>query len=110
MSATFEIKINAIRTSELHGLPNVIRQVDFVVKGTQDGQAFELPQVAEFDDPLADGGFIALESLTEADVIGFIESGFANLEAVKSHIQFVIDREIMKASLQPASLPWATTE
>jgi hypothetical protein len=107
MSAIFEIKINAIRTSELGGMVDVIRQVDFTVTGAQDGQSFALHQTAQFDDPLAEGGFIPLVSLTEANVVGFIESGFSNLDSVKAHIQFVLDKEIAKASLQSTPLPWS---
>jgi hypothetical protein len=109
MSATFEIKITAIRTSDFNGLTGVVRQVDFTVKGTQEGQTFELPQTVQFDEAFA-GAFIALEDLTKANVIGFVEQGFTNMEAVEAHIQFVLDKEIAKASLQSTPLPWSAAE
>lgn len=106
MSATFEIKINAIRTATVGELANVIRKVEFTVKGTEDGQNFELPQAVDLSEPAAET-FIQLASLTEANVVSFVEASFANMDAVKAHIQYVLDQEVAKAALQSAPLPWA---
>jgi len=108
MTATFEIKINAIRTGTVGELENVIKRVEFTVKGTEAGQTFELPQHIDLTDPETDQ-FIPLAEVTEAEVITWIETAFTNMAAVKAHIQYVIDRDIVKAGLTSAPLPWATT-
>lgn len=105
MSATFEIKINAIRTTTVNGLANVVKKVEFTVRGTEAGQTFELPQNVDLADP--GETFIPLESLSEANVISFVEANFNNMDGVKAHIQMVLDREVAKAALQSAPLPWA---
>ena len=47
MSATYEIKINGIRTGAVGNLTDVIRKVEFTVRGTEEGQSFELPQTVD---------------------------------------------------------------
>ena len=106
MSATFEIKINAIRTTTVGDLAGVIRKVEFTVKGIEEGQSFELPQTVDLGDP-APESFIQLASLTEADVVAFVEASATNMEGVKAHIQFVLDKEVAKAALTSTPMPWA---
>lgn len=106
MSATFETKINGIRTGNVGELTNVIRAVEFTVKGTEEGQTFELPQMVELSAPEA-ASFVPLAQVTEADVIGWVESNFLNMDAVKAHIQYVLSKEIAKASLTVTPMPWA---
>lgn len=106
MSALFEIKITAIRTASLGMLSDVVRRVEFIVRGVQAGQVFELPQQVELADP-ADGPFIELTQLSEADVVRFVEDNFHNMSAVKAHIQYVLDRNTQIALLEEKPLPWA---
>lgn len=107
MSATFEIKINAIRTGTVGELTDVIKRVDFTVKGTEQGQSFELPHSIEIADP-DPAQFIQLANVTEANVITWVEGNFPSMDSVKAHIQYVLDREVAKAALTEAPLPWAT--
>jgi len=107
MSATFEIKINAIRTGAVGNLADVVRKVEFTVKGTEEGQSFELPQAVDLGEPASES-FIQLSALTEANVVEFVESAFTNMDGVKAHIQFVLDKEVAKAALESKPLPWAT--
>ena len=106
MSATFEIKINAIRTGKVGELTNVIKKVEFTVKGTEEGQTFELPQTVDLADPEA-AAFKPIDTVGEADVVSWVEANFSNLDAVKAHIQYVLDKEVAKAALTSAPLPWA---
>lgn len=106
MSATFETKINAIRTGTVGELTNVVKRVEFTVKGTEQGQSFELPQSIEIADP-DPVAFIALASVTEANVIQWVNENFTNMGAVQAHIQSVLDKEVAKAALADSPLPWA---
>jgi len=106
MSATFKIKINAIRTGNVGDLPQVIRKVEFTVQGTENSQTFELPQTVDLSEPEA-SSFKPLSEVTESDVVNWVEANFANMEAVKLHIQTVLDREVAKAALEESPLPWA---
>ena len=106
MSAIFETKIIAIRAGAVGNLTDVIRKVEFTVKGTEQGQSFELPQVVDLSEPQAEG-FKPLAQVTEADVVAWVEQNFADMERVKSHIQLVLDREVAKAALESKPLPWA---
>lgn len=104
MSATFKITINSIRTTEING-NNVVKQVSFDVQGSQEGQQFSLPQTVELSDPDS-ATFKPLSELTEADVITWVEVNFLQMDSVKAHIQYVLDKQIAEASLKATPLPW----
>jgi hypothetical protein len=105
-TATFTIKVNGIRTATVGERANVVKQVDWTLKGTDAGQTFELPQTTQLADP--DGQpFIQLSDLTEADVIAWIEATETRLPGIKAHIQYVLDKEVAKATLAQTAMPWA---
>lgn len=106
MSATFETKINAIRTGAVGSLSDVIKRVEFTVKGTEQGQSFELPQTVELSEPDA-ASFKPLAQVTEADVVAWVEANFTNTDGVRAHIQYVLDRQVAAAVLEAKPLPWA---
>ena len=106
MSATYEIKINGIRTGAVGNLTDVIRKVEFTVRGTEEGQSFELPQTVDLTEPQAES-FKPLAQVTEVDVVAWVEENFTNMDGVKAHIQFVLDKEVAKAALESKPLPWA---
>ena len=103
---TFQIKITGLRTQTVNGIENAVKQVEWTMTGTEQGQTFELPQTTTVPDPQSDG-FVPLENLTEAEVIAWIEAHDIRIPAIQAHIQTVLDREVAKAALQPAVMPWA---
>lgn len=105
MSANFEIKIQSIRTATVNNLTNVIRKVEFIVIGSENGCTFQLFNNVDLAEP--DATFIEFNNLTEAQVIKFVEDNFENMDAVKAHIQYVLDREVAKAALELTLMPWA---
>lgn len=109
MTATFEIIINAIRTSTVGELSNVVKQVEWTLKGTQDGQAFDLPQKTVIADPSPEA-FIPLAQVTATNVATWVEENVDNLDAIKAHIQIVLDRQCQEAGLTQAALPWVPAE
>lgn len=104
-TATFTIKINAIRTVTVNGLENTVKQVDWTLVGEESSQKFELPQTTELADPASEG-FVPLANLTEAAVIAWIEATDTRIPGIKAHIQFVLDREVAKAALASTPMPW----
>lgn len=106
MAATFTIKINGIRTTTVGERANVVKQVDWTMSGEEASQKFELPQNTTLADP--DGqSFIDLANLTEAEVAAWVEATEPNIEGIKAHIQFVLDKEVAKIALAPTPMPWA---
>lgn len=105
-TATFIIKVNAIRTTSVGDLTDVVKQVEWTMVGTEAGKTFELPQTTTLQDP--DGQpFIPLANLTETQIASWIEATDTRLPGIKAHIQLVLDREIAKDQLQSKPLPWA---
>lgn len=106
MSATFTIKINGIRTATVNGLENTVKQVDWTMVGEEAGVSFELPQTTNLEDPDS-ANFVQLSSLTEAAVAAWVEATATNVDGIKAHIQFVLDKEVAKQSLASTPMPWA---
>ena len=105
-TATFTIKVNGIRTATVNGLENTVKQVDWTLVGEESGQKFELPHTTSLADPAAEG-FVPLANLTEAAVAAWIEATETRLPGIKAHIQFVLDKEVAKATLTSTAMPWA---
>jgi len=105
-TATFTIKVNAIRTATVNGLENTVKQVDWTLVGEESGQKFELPQTTSLADPASEG-FVPLANLTEAAVIAWIEATDTRIPGIKAHIQFVLDKEVAKSALAFTAMPWA---
>ena len=101
---SFTIKINGVRTEA----NDVISQVEFTVKGEDQGCYFELPQTLNLGAPGED--FIAFANLQPSDVERFIENDFKNMAAVKAHIQYVLDNEIATSKATSKPLPWLPVE
>ena len=106
MSATFTISVTKVYTATEGGLTDVVKKADWIMRGEQDGSRFELPQTTDMNaaDPEA---FVAFGSLGEENVIAWIEGACQNIDGIKAHIQFVLDRECAKAALSSPSMPWA---
>jgi hypothetical protein len=107
MSITYNIKVTAIATTTVGSLSGVIKRVDFSVKGTKDGYTYEIAESTELADPVAES-FTVLANVSEADVISWITTNYTNLDATKSHVEFMLDNIITKAQLVPTPLPWTT--
>jgi hypothetical protein len=104
-TATFTIKVNAIRTATIDGHAGAIKQVDWIMIGTESGQTFDLPQTTTLNDP--DGQpFIELANVTETEIIGWIEATDIRIPSIKQHIQYVLTKEIAAKSLTSTQLPW----
>lgn len=104
-TADFSFKVTGLSTITLGDKLNVVKQVDWILVGTEAGQTFELPQTTQLPDP--SDSFTPLDKLTEKEVIAWIESNETRLAGIKAHIQFVLDKEVAKASLVKAVMPWA---
>ena len=104
--ATFTIAINALRSTSVGDLRNVIKQVDWTLTGAHDRQSFSLPQTTTLADPdWAD--FIDLPDLTAAKVAQWIESTEPRLNGIKAHIQSVLNKYVAQATLTKTQMPWA---
>lgn len=104
--ATFTITINGIKTATVDGISDAVKQVDWTLKGELEGQTFELPQTTIVPDP-TEAGFIPLASLTPELIATWIEAHEDRMDAIKAHIQYVLDRQVIAATLTTTPLPWA---
>lgn len=109
MAITYTIKINGARVHTQGGLTDVVKEVDASMTGTDGEASFTLPfsvQLAEADAET----FTAFASLTEAQLVEWVEAETEKLESMKAHIALVVAKEVEKLALTQKPLPWASTE
>lgn len=106
---TYTTKINKVRCADQAGLPDVVKQVEFTLSGEDSGCKFDLPGVVKFDfddSALDPASFVQFSSLTEEQVLSWLESSPV-FGSVKSHVAMVVERMVAEAALAPKPLPWA---
>lgn len=104
----YTITIDGIRTATVGELTNVIKQADWTLTGTLEGESFSLPQKTEMGEADPEN-FIALEDITDpAIVAGWIEAAEPNIDAIKAHIQIVLERMVAEAATDSVAMPWAS--
>ena len=106
---TFKFIITGIRTLTVGDLTDVVRHIDWTLRGEEAGQHFDLPQQTALANPGSDG-FIPLSSLTEEQVILWIQENETRLSAIKEHIQYVLDKQVTQAQSTSTALPWVTAQ
>jgi hypothetical protein len=97
-------------------------KIDKMVRNTSDGGVVRVRAIASLTDgditvsdmvhasftpDASAGGFIAFDSLTEADVIGWVESSI-DVDAVTAGLQAKLDS--VKTPATATGMPWATEE
>ena len=102
----FTITPTAVRTNTVGTLVDAVKEIDWTMKGELDGQSFELPQTTVLSEPQAEA-FVPFASLTQTDLVSWIEASDERISSIKAHIQYVLDKQIASASLTAKSLPWA---
>lgn len=105
MAIVYSYSVTSIRVVAQGGLVDVVKEVEVNVTGTDGAAKFEHPITLDLAD--ADpSNFIAFQSLTEAQLVSWIES-HPLLDALKSHIAFIVAKEVDKLSMEQKPLPWA---
>lgn len=102
---TFTITPTAVRTTTVGDLTDVVKEIDWTMKGELDGQNFELPQTTVLSAPETEG-FVPFTSLTKEELVSWIEANDTRIDAIKGHIQLVLDKQFASASLTAKTLPW----
>lgn len=109
MSIDYEIKITDARVTTQGELSDVVKELAWVITGTEQGQSFSLPNVTRLGDADPEN-FTAYASATEADMVQWLEASETNMEAIKAHVAFVVERMVQQAALVQKPLPWAVED
>lgn len=105
MAIVYSYKVNGARVANEGGLTDVVKEVEVTVTGTDGAAKFELPVVVKLAEADA-SSFTTFDSLTEAQIIGWVEND-PSLDGTKAHIAYVVAKEVEKLSLENKPLPWA---
>jgi hypothetical protein len=101
----FETKIVAIKAGDFPEVTNFVKQVDFVVEGTEGELSFQIPNSVTFEDPKPGEAYTPYNTLKKQDVVAWVESS-PIYQPVKSHVEMVLKDMIVKAQFKPKELPW----
>jgi len=105
MSIVYSISINGVRVSAEGGLSDVVKEVEYTLTGTDSGCSFALPNRVKMEAANPDS-FIPFASLTEAQIVSWIEARPDLLDSSKAHIAYVVAKEVERAALEQKPLPW----
>lgn len=106
MAIDYSIEITRTRVKNENSLTNVVREVDFILTGTDRGCSFQLPVTLKLDAPDSNN-FIPFENLSKTEVENWIWSKDEELQSYKAHIAIVVGRETAKLGLEEKPMPWA---
>jgi len=93
-------------------LPNAVCQTYWKVTGTDEsGNTAEWSGATPFTAAnVPEASFTSFESLTEADVIGWIKAVVDGDPSYKAHIEEQLQKEIDQNAQTEATMPWATDD
>lgn len=106
MTITYTTKINSVKVKDIGEIKDVVKQVNFVLTGTEDGLTFELPNSIVLDDP-EPTNLVPFASLTQAIVEGWVET-HPQLFSMKGHIALVLEKMVEESRLKNTELPWSS--
>lgn len=109
MAITYTIKIHGARVHTQGELADVVKEVDAQMTGTDGEASFSLPFQIQLPEADAET-FTAFASLTEAQLVEWVEAQTEKLESIKAHIALVVEKEVEKLALTHKPLPWAPAE
>lgn len=105
MAVTYEYKIHALRVSNEGELTDVVKEVDISVIGTDEECQFSVPTTIRLTSPES-ASFVNFETLTEAEVLTWLESYENSLAPHKAHVESVLVIEVQKNKLTKKDFPW----
>jgi hypothetical protein len=106
MAIVYTISVNGLRVVSEDGLTDVVKEVDVQMTGTDSGSSFALPFTVPLG-PADPDNFTAFGTLTEAELVSWVEAQTDVLTPYKAHIAMVVEKEVAKAALTAKPLPWA---
>lgn len=105
MALEYAYKVTAVRVVAQGDLPDVVREVEVNITGTDGAASFTLPATLQLTEASAET-FTPFVELTEAQILAWVEAAPA-LEPVKAHVALVVAKEVERLSMQQKPLPWA---
>tara|TARA_R100000231_G_scaffold33130_1_gene28957 strand:- start:167 stop:484 length:318 start_codon:yes stop_codon:yes gene_type:complete len=105
MAITYTYTIDRIRTAPaLYDLTNVVTEVDYTYEAREGTVKVDMSGVAVLGQPDSEN-FIALESLTEANVREFVKA-VADVDGNKKRLQRMLEEKKVPKAVK-TELPWA---
>lgn len=108
MATIYTTTIQSCRVTTQGDLQNVVKEVNCTITGTDDvvtSCTFSLPIQVKFGeaDPQS---FTPFADITEAEMIDWVNAQTDQIAPVQAHIDYVVQKEVALAELQPKPLPW----
>lgn len=102
----FTIRVAGIKTLDLPDLPQVVKQVDWILSGEMDEFSYELNSSTILPDPQSQE-FIPYNELSQEQVVNWIQTTDPRLDGLKAQVANKVLELKMLSELKPEVLPWA---
>ncbi len=109
MATVFTTTITGCRVTTQGDLTDVVKDVNCDITGTDDVYTkvtFTLPIIVTFG-PADPATFTPFASITEEEMLAWVNAQTEQLQPVQAHIDYVVQRDVQVAQLEPLPLPWA---
>lgn len=109
MATQYTTTINSCRVTAQGDLTDVVKEVNVTITGTDDvypSCTFALPINVLFG-PADPASFTPFSSITEAEMIEWVNAQTDQLAGVYGHIDMVVQKAVALAELEAKPLPWA---
>lgn len=106
MPITYNTRVTGLRVRNEGDLSDVVRVVDFTITGVDGEVRYDIASSHEFRGEVASEGFKPMESLTEDEVVGWLESDPSILAGIKGNIEYFVNQKKAEMSLVHKPAPW----
>lgn len=102
----FTTEITEIRTYSTENYTNIIKEVDWILTGTEGTVTFNVASTSVL--PTPSDVFLPLDTISQAQVMSWLENTPEYL-AAKAHLINRVSEQLAKETLVVTPLPWAET-
>lgn len=106
MTITYTTRVTGLRVRSEGEFSDVVRVVDFIVSGVDGDLKYEIGSSTELRGDIDPDTFTPMESLTEAQVVGWLEEDPNTLAGIKANIAYYIAQKQAEAQLVHKPAPW----
>lgn len=109
MATLYTTTITGCRVTSQGDLSDVVREVNCIITGTDSVSTqctFQLPIMVSFG-PADPASFTPFEDITEEEMVDWVNAQTEQLAPVYAQIDWVVQKEVALAALEPMPLPWS---
>ena len=105
METVFTTTITGVRTYDTDGLQDVVKEVDWILSGENEGEKFPVALTSTLPAP-TEADYIPFSTLTQEQLLAWLDKDPTYIET-KVYIEKQLQEKLARRVLTPKPLPWA---